>query len=124
MENETKERMGIPEDLFTLARDFFSQYPPTASLCGDDDRLLKQHVLAIRAKAYAVHEYPCIAVGVFLDPTITRLWNYESEILPRLTGTSTSKLLDVGCCVGQVARRLVTDGINPKKSVPHLPGYI
>ena len=124
MENETKEITDIPERVLTLARDFFSQYPPTASLCGDDDRLLRQHVLAIRDKAYAVYTYPCIQVGMFLDPTITRLWNYESEILPRLTGTSTSKLLDVGCCVGQVARRLVTDGIDPKKSVPHLPGYI
>jgi SAM-dependent methyltransferase len=117
MENETKEKTGIPEHRLALAIDLFSQYAPTADLCGDDNRPLTQHVLEIRAKAYAVHEYPCIDMCAFLNATITGLWNYESEILPRVTAPSRAKLLDVGCCFGQIARRLVVDGADPKNLI-------
>ncbi|KIM34568.1 hypothetical protein M408DRAFT_325934 [Serendipita vermifera MAFF 305830] len=104
------------------AHALFSQYLATKALCSDEaakDRLLLNHILAIQSAIYAVHPYPCIAMFRFLYPTITQHPIYKTTILPLLTAKPSSAaqtpplFLDVGCCVGQVLRQLIVDGVDP-----------
>ena len=106
----------------------FCRYPPTKSLCDEEanDRLLVDHIMAIRSAIYAIHPYPCISMFRFLYPTIIRHPVYASTILPLLTTSTTSGspsasnsplFLDIGCCVGQVIRQLIVDGCNPRQLI-------
>ncbi|KAK3111879.1 hypothetical protein LTR53_012433 [Teratosphaeriaceae sp. CCFEE 6253] len=75
---------------------------------------LQAHVEAIRAKAWAIHPYPCIGMGRFLNLAIGQHQLYRSEILPRmLSGEQT--YLDLGCAFAQDVRRLVADGVDSSK---------
>ena len=107
----------IPEPLLAAAKLFFSRYPPTRSLCEtDDDAPRVSHILRIRAEALRVHDYPCISMLSFLRPTLTQSRLYHSVILPKLS-QSKAVFLDVGCCFGQVIRRLVADGADPENLI-------
>ncbi|KAF1981499.1 methyltransferase domain-containing protein [Aulographum hederae CBS 113979] len=66
------------------------------------------HILAVRDRAWKICPYPCIGQFRFLDLSMESVDEY-AEILSRLkTGDET--LLDLGCCVGQEVRKLVSDG--------------
>ncbi|KAK3616917.1 hypothetical protein LTR56_025634 [Elasticomyces elasticus] len=70
---------------------------------------LQNHVESI-----AIHPYPCIGMGRFLNLHIGRHQLYQSEILPRmLNGDQT--YLDLGCAFAQDIRRLVADGVDSSK---------
>ncbi|KAF2151113.1 hypothetical protein K461DRAFT_322414 [Myriangium duriaei CBS 260.36] len=66
------------------------------------------HCFAIREKAWAVWQYPCIGSFRFLDLSVSYLPAYD-EVINRLK-TKNNVLLDLGCCFGQDLRRLVYDG--------------
>lgn len=75
------------------------------------------HLFAIRDKLWAVHKYPCIGRFSFLDLGMTKSVYYQ-EAVERLKSKSSprnERLLDLGCCVGQVLRQLVYEGVDPKK---------
>ncbi|KAK5714012.1 hypothetical protein LTR15_010918 [Elasticomyces elasticus] len=75
---------------------------------------LQNHVESIRKKAWAIHPYPCIGMGRFLNLHIGGHQLYQSEILPRmLSGDQT--YLDLGCAFAQDIRRLVADGVDSSK---------
>ncbi|KAK3072873.1 hypothetical protein LTR53_006013 [Teratosphaeriaceae sp. CCFEE 6253] len=62
----------------------------------------------------AIHPYPCIGMGRFLNLAIGQHQLYHSEILPRmLSGEQT--YLDLGCAFAQDVRRLVADGVDSSK---------
>jgi SAM-dependent methyltransferase len=116
---------SVPPAILEEAREFFSQYPPTASLCIDDHHAedasgssnLSEHIMKYQKAAYKIHSYPCIAMFRFLRSPITKLPNYHTHILPRLKAPSSALFLDVGCCFGQVIRRLVVDGADPNNLI-------
>ncbi|KAK1757211.1 hypothetical protein QBC47DRAFT_320753, partial [Echria macrotheca] len=72
---------------------------------------IEPHVRNIRDKAFAIFNYPCLGRFRFLDLYITTHPEYPS-LLSRLS-TGKEKLLDAGCCVGQVPRQLIYDGVPP-----------
>jgi len=75
---------------------------------------VQAHVESIRDKAWAIHPYPCIGMGRFLNLHIGRHELYQSEVLPRmLSGKQT--YLDLGCAFAQDIRRLVADGVDSSK---------
>ncbi|KAK5130427.1 hypothetical protein LTR08_002126 [Meristemomyces frigidus] len=77
------------------------------------DQILS-HVHAVREKAWAVHPYPCIGQGRFLELAIGQHELYQAEILPRMRqGEQT--YLDLGCAFAQNIRRLVADGVDSGK---------
>ncbi|KAH6611749.1 hypothetical protein B0J18DRAFT_375651 [Chaetomium sp. MPI-SDFR-AT-0129] len=72
---------------------------------------IEAHVKAI--VTYAVRPYPCLGRWAFLRSPMTELPEYPT-VLARLRAPGASEsLLDVGCCFGQVLRRLVVDGVPP-----------
>ncbi|CAK7198566.1 hypothetical protein SEUCBS139899_001229 [Sporothrix eucalyptigena] len=73
------------------------------------------HLYAIRDKLWAVFQYPCIGRFSFLDLGMTKSPYYQ-ESVKRLQASSSERLLDLGCCVGQVLRQLVhNDGVAPRQ---------
>ncbi|KAH7928244.1 hypothetical protein BV22DRAFT_218164 [Leucogyrophana mollusca] len=75
----------------------------------EDDAVLKQHILAIQARAYKVAPYPCIRILSFARVKISRLAFFEQvQQLPR--DRPGAILLDIGCCFGSDAREIVYGG--------------
>ncbi|KAK3358171.1 hypothetical protein B0T25DRAFT_622633 [Lasiosphaeria hispida] len=68
---------------------------------------IEPHVRAVRDRAFAVFNYPCLGRWRFLDLYITTHPQYQ-ELLDRTKAGAT--LLDAGCCVGQALRQLAFDG--------------
>ncbi|CAK7214226.1 hypothetical protein SCUCBS95973_002066 [Sporothrix curviconia] len=64
------------------------------------------HIYAVRDKLWAVHKYPCIGRFAFLNLDMTASPHYQAAVR-RLRGSPNERLLDLGCCVGQVLRQLV-----------------
>ncbi|KAF5871520.1 putative methyltransferase domain-containing protein [Botrytis fragariae] len=73
---------------------------------------VEPHVYNIRKRAWSIFPYPCIGAFQFLDIVITSS-PYYPTLLSRLASPGT-KFLDLGCCFGQVIRRLVYDGALPE----------
>ncbi|EKM47973.1 uncharacterized protein PHACADRAFT_266612 [Phanerochaete carnosa HHB-10118-sp] len=70
---------------------------------------LKKHVLQVQREIYAIHPYPCIRVCGFVESRISRFPAYQN--LLQLGRERTGALfLDIGCGVGNDARRAVLDG--------------
>jgi hypothetical protein len=65
-----------------------------------------------RAKLWAVQPFVCIGRFRFLSLSFTRDPRYQ-KTLARLTRTDSKEtFIDVACCVGQVLRQLVVDGVD------------
>ncbi|KIH89578.1 hypothetical protein SPBR_07499 [Sporothrix brasiliensis 5110] len=101
----------LPEDIAhmrRLLRDY-SHMPADA---------IDAHLYAVRDKLWSVYQYPCIGRFAFLSLGITKSPYYQ-EAVTRLTLTSAAlnheRLLDLGCCVGQVLRQMAHDGVDPHK---------
>ncbi|KDR76360.1 hypothetical protein GALMADRAFT_247795 [Galerina marginata CBS 339.88] len=85
-------------------RDFFQQ------LTGiQDEEALREHIIAVQAKAYDIYGYPCIRNFTFIKLKIARLPGYK-HALKLLQDRRDSILLDIGCCFGNDARKAVVDG--------------
>ncbi|KAH7907891.1 hypothetical protein BJ138DRAFT_425752 [Hygrophoropsis aurantiaca] len=74
-----------------------------------DDDALKEHILIIQEKAYAVAPYPCIRLFAFTE---LRISNHPVYRLALKLGRERKDaiLLDIGCCFGNDVRKAVADG--------------
>ncbi|KAG1748152.1 hypothetical protein EDB19DRAFT_1630360 [Suillus lakei] len=86
------------------ALEFFKQ-----QTCITEEDDLKQHILAVQAKAFAVAPYYCIYTFVFTRLRISRHPKYQS-VLQLGRDYSNALLLDLGCCFGNDARKAAADG--------------
>ncbi|KAL0954797.1 hypothetical protein HGRIS_003744 [Hohenbuehelia grisea] len=75
----------------------------------EDDEELKEHILAVQAKAYKIYGYPCIRRFAFLSLKISRLPAYPA-VLQLGRERKGAILLDLGCCFGNDIRKAVVDG--------------
>ncbi|KAK1241030.1 hypothetical protein MKX08_001004 [Trichoderma sp. CBMAI-0020] len=106
---------NLPEDIgpFRKLLEEYSNIPPEAV-----DGLL----LRTREKLWEVAMYPCIGRWSFLNLQSVRDPHFYTAV-ERLRGPAASgaastypeALLDLGCCVGQLLRKLVHDGIEPTR---------
>ncbi|KAI0788412.1 hypothetical protein C8Q74DRAFT_1367139 [Fomes fomentarius] len=76
----------------------------------EDDEELKQHIIRVQTKAYAVQQYPCIRIFEFLRLKIARLPAYPT-LLNLGKERPNAILLDLGCCFGNDVRKAVLDGV-------------
>ncbi|XP_014562041.1 hypothetical protein COCVIDRAFT_11525 [Bipolaris victoriae FI3] len=67
-----------------------------------------EHIKQVRDKAYQISRYPCIGGYYFLNLKAREAPCYPEVKKRVLNG---EKLLDIGCCLGQEIRRMVTDGM-------------
>ncbi|KAJ7842412.1 hypothetical protein B0H13DRAFT_140096 [Mycena leptocephala] len=68
--------------------------------CGiRDPDALKKHILTVQAKAYALHDFPCIRQFGFAKTQMSTLPAYE-EVLTLGRERAGAILLDLGCCCG------------------------
>ncbi|KAG9315671.1 hypothetical protein JVU11DRAFT_3317 [Chiua virens] len=74
----------------------------------DDDKL-REHILDVQAKAYAVAAYPCIRSFVFTRLNISRSPSYQ-QFLKLGREREGAILLDIGCCFGNDSRKAALDG--------------
>ncbi|TFK75136.1 hypothetical protein BDN72DRAFT_559671 [Pluteus cervinus] len=74
-----------------------------------DDEELKQHVISVQEKAYAVYGYPCIRRFAFTSLKISHLPAYTAVQKLRIERPG-AILLDIGCCFGNDTRKAVHDG--------------
>ncbi|KAF2160974.1 hypothetical protein M409DRAFT_28580 [Zasmidium cellare ATCC 36951] len=66
-----------------------------------------QHVQEVRDKGWKVFQYPCLGVYSFLNLRIVDAPQYQ-DVLQHVKNGAT--ILDLGCCFGQMIRKLVFDG--------------
>ncbi|PPQ77581.1 hypothetical protein CVT25_011373 [Psilocybe cyanescens] len=75
----------------------------------EDDAKLRDHILAVQAKAYQIYGYPCIRRFSFIKLKIAHLPGYP-KALKLLAQRKDPILLDIGCCFGNDVRKAVVDG--------------
>ncbi|EJD41305.1 hypothetical protein AURDEDRAFT_115547 [Auricularia subglabra TFB-10046 SS5] len=75
----------------------------------ESDHELREHILAVQARAFKVWPYPCIRRLAFTKLKISRFPVYN-EVLKLGRERPDAILLDLGCCFGNDARRAVADG--------------
>lgn len=81
----------------------------------------KEHIIAVRNRAYASHPYPCLGRWRFLELDVSSHPLYRSYILPSMARAKpdSEKLswtyLDLGCCIGQDIRKVLFDGADPSR---------
>ncbi|KAF7979146.1 hypothetical protein HWV62_43389 [Athelia sp. TMB] len=85
-------------------REFLQQQ---TGIHNDDE--LKAHLVAIQAKAYQVHPYPCIRRFAFTTLKIAGQPVYQ-DVLKLGKEREGAILLDIGCCFGNDLRKAVVDG--------------
>lgn len=84
-----------------------------------DDEELKQHLMEIRADAWAIYQYRCVASFMFVNYNLSDTYGgdwYQSTILERLRNEG-ALFLDLACAFGHTARNLVFDGVNDAQIV-------
>ncbi|KAF7367620.1 hypothetical protein MSAN_00825500 [Mycena sanguinolenta] len=74
-----------------------------------DPEALKQHIIAVQKKAYALERFPCIRCFAFAWERISDLPAYE-EVFKLGRERDGAILLDIGCCCGADIRKVARDG--------------
>ncbi|KAF9524847.1 hypothetical protein CPB83DRAFT_860575 [Crepidotus variabilis] len=74
-----------------------------------DEEELKNHIISVQTKAYAVYGYPCIRAFAFLRMRMFRSHAYQVAFKLREVRENPI-LLDIGCCFGNDVRKAVDDG--------------
>ncbi|KAJ6459591.1 hypothetical protein C8R45DRAFT_1109457 [Mycena sanguinolenta] len=74
-----------------------------------DPEALKQHIIAVQKKAYAVKGFPCIRYFAFAWERISELPAY-TEVLKLGRERDGAVFLDIGCCCGADIRKVARDG--------------
>jgi len=74
-----------------------------------DEKELEDHVTDIQNKANRIHDYPCISMFMFTKFNIKLSPSYEYVISLAKTRKD-AIFLDIGCCVGNALRKIVSDG--------------
>ncbi|KZV79812.1 hypothetical protein EXIGLDRAFT_734209, partial [Exidia glandulosa HHB12029] len=75
----------------------------------ESDENIKQHVLRVQERAYAVFPYPCIHHFYFTSLKISHFPAY-GHLLKMGQERKGALFLDLGCCFGNDARKLAVDG--------------
>jgi hypothetical protein len=70
---------------------------------------LRDHLIAVRERAWKNYNYPCLGRWGFLDFSIQRSPLYK-EILEKCKNEGAT-IIDFGCCLGQDIRQLIYDGV-------------
>ncbi|KAF2095369.1 hypothetical protein NA57DRAFT_59386 [Rhizodiscina lignyota] len=91
------------------ARSFWEQY---TGLKGD---ALENHLYPLRDKAFGMGEYPCVGTWDFLQYRIPMVVHDYDALITRLKHNE--KVLDIGCCFGQVLRHLLVDSGAPSENM-------
>ncbi|KAJ7590065.1 hypothetical protein C8J56DRAFT_588339 [Mycena floridula] len=81
-----------------------------------DEGELKNHVLAVQAKAYKIYPYNCIRVFNFLRLKISKQLGYQ-QLLKLGRERSGVIFLDIACCFGNDIRRAVEDGFPVENAI-------
>lgn len=109
-----KELAKVPKPMEDLLA-AYSHIPPGEQLA---------HVISMRDEAYQHCPYPCIGRLHFLDFNLAAHPGYAQRILEPLkrpqqallaAGEPDPLFLDIGSCFGQDLRKLVADGVPPKR---------
>ncbi|KAF1849497.1 uncharacterized protein K460DRAFT_385292 [Cucurbitaria berberidis CBS 394.84] len=88
-------------------RDLFEKYSKVPS----DDVI--PHIKGVRDEAFKIFPYPCLGYWGFLDLNVGQSPAYD-EVLGRVKNGE--KFLDLGCCMGQDTRKIVSDGAPPENT--------
>ncbi|KAI9461142.1 hypothetical protein HD554DRAFT_2028371 [Boletus coccyginus] len=81
-----------------------------------DDDQLKEHILDVQERAYAVAPYPCIRFLSFLAVEIPQLPVYN-DVLKLGQEREGTLFLDLGCGFGNASRKLALDGFPAKQII-------
>ncbi|KAL4080809.1 hypothetical protein J3A83DRAFT_71869 [Scleroderma citrinum] len=81
-----------------------------------DDDELKNHIVDVQAKAFAIAPYPCITTLNFIRRKMSDHVAYE-QVLKLGREREGALLLEMGCCFGIEVRRAVTDGFPAKQII-------
>ncbi|KAL7942752.1 hypothetical protein V8C42DRAFT_331816 [Trichoderma barbatum] len=111
---------------FTYVNNLPAEIGPFQKLLEEYSRVrsseIDQLLIKTRKRLWDVVMYPCIGRWSFLNLRSMQDSHFETafERLKNSTGSdagpnSTDALLDIGCCIGQVLRKLVHDGIEPTR---------
>lgn len=76
---------------------------------------IDEHIHQIRDRLWDIYPYVCIGHFRFLSLKFTLDPRYQIALNRLLAPKSEATFLDVGCCVGQVLRQLVFDGVDPSR---------
>ncbi|KAJ6459590.1 hypothetical protein C8R45DRAFT_553148 [Mycena sanguinolenta] len=74
-----------------------------------DPEALKQHIIAVQKKAYAVKAFPCVRFFAFAWERISDLPAF-TQALRLGRGREGAILLDIGCCCGADIRKVAREG--------------
>ncbi|KAI1102710.1 hypothetical protein F4804DRAFT_255314 [Jackrogersella minutella] len=94
----------LPPDIEPI-RSFLEKYSGIRAKDVDD------HIHQIRDRLWDIYPYVCIGHFRFLSLKFTLDPRYQVALNRLLAPKSETTFLDVGCCVGQVLRRLAFDGV-------------
>ncbi|KAK9413289.1 hypothetical protein SUNI508_02488 [Seiridium unicorne] len=96
--------MDLPSDIGPIRRllEQYSGVPPDE---------VDSHILAIREKLWQIKPYGCIGKFRFLQLDFTSDFRYQHALALLTRRFSRDTFLDMGCCIGQVLRQLVFDGV-------------
>ncbi|KAF2028655.1 hypothetical protein EK21DRAFT_101686 [Setomelanomma holmii] len=112
---ETKEYVDNPEILPWYRKELTEIKPRTRELLETYSKIpsadVESHVHKVRDSAFRVFPYPCLGNWGFLNLNIADSPVYP-EVLERIK--KGELYLDIGCCMGQDTRKLVSDGAPPE----------
>jgi len=97
----------LEEGFYALSADEFAFYKAQTGI--EDERAMKDHIIAVQKQAYEVYGYPCIRSFAFTKLKISHLPAYPSA-LELSRGRHGAIFLDLGCCFGNDIRKAVLDG--------------
>ncbi|KAH7092206.1 hypothetical protein FB567DRAFT_614085 [Paraphoma chrysanthemicola] len=112
---ETKEYIDNPEILPWYRKELNEIKPRTRELLETYSKIpsgdVEAHVHKVRDDAFKIFPYPCLGNWGFLNLNIADSPVY-SEVLERVKNGE--QYLDIGCCMGQDVRKLISDGAPPE----------
>ncbi|TFK50833.1 hypothetical protein OE88DRAFT_1712763 [Heliocybe sulcata] len=94
-------------DLYSLGEEESAFFKSQTGIADDEE--LKKHILTVQDKAYKVYPYPCIRRFAFTKLKISRHPAYQ-QFLQLGKTCERGVFLDIGCCVGNDARKAIADG--------------
>jgi len=109
VESQDPHHHGIDIERYQPSDDFQQLILRKTGLQGE---ALKQHVLAVQAKAWSVYQYPCITRYSFLDFNAASHPAYAGALEQ---GKKDAIYVELGCFFGTDSRKLVADGYPPDR---------
>ena len=105
------EWLAEPPTVGEWARKFYREYVGIA-----DEEELKEHLIEVRALAWKVYKYRCVASFLFVNYNLGESygWEWYDGIIQRVKRGD--KFVDLACAFGHSARNLVYDGA-PQENV-------